>query len=266
MLPGTPAAAPFLLLHGFGGSARNFRPQARALRNRHRVILFDARGHSRSEAPFDPDEYGPRAFVDDVHRVVTEEAGTAGVILGGLSMGAGIALCYALVHPERVRALVLAGFPPPGDPSPDGWALRFADAIERLGLDEAGAEFVWGGERFDDAAKKLIRRGFLEHAPHALAHILRRVIAVQPAVEDLAPELRKIDVPARVLVGERDRPSRGPSERLAALLPAARLVVIAGAGHIVNLEKPELFNAHLDDLSSELQQSSGASEEPRRGG
>jgi pimeloyl-ACP methyl ester carboxylesterase len=48
--PPDPAAAPptLCLLHGFGGSARNWRPQARALRERARVAAFDVRGHARS--------------------------------------------------------------------------------------------------------------------------------------------------------------------------------------------------------------------------
>src|SRR5437868_6010523 len=84
-----------LLMHGFGGSARNFGPQARALRDRYRVVRFDARGHARSDAPDEPRAYRPEAFVADVARVL-DVAGAAVAVVGGLSMGAAIALRFAL--------------------------------------------------------------------------------------------------------------------------------------------------------------------------
>src|SRR4030095_17232741 len=77
-----------LLMHGLGGGARTWGPQVRALRDTHRVVRFDARGHGRSEAPADAEAYRPEAFVDDVRRV-RDEVGAPRATLGGLSMGAG---------------------------------------------------------------------------------------------------------------------------------------------------------------------------------
>src|SRR2546426_1164680 len=132
-----------VLGHGFGGSARNFLPQARALQTRYRVVRFDARGHARSGAPDDPRANGPEAFVGDLARVL-DRVGAERAVVGGLSMGAGVALRFALAHPDRVDGLVLAGFPAdartPGSFS--AVALEFADAIERDGLEAAGARFV----------------------------------------------------------------------------------------------------------------------------
>jgi pimeloyl-ACP methyl ester carboxylesterase len=236
-----------LLGHGFGGSARNFRAQARALCDRYRVVRFDARGHARSEAPDDPDAYRPEAFVGDVGRVL-DEVGAASAVVGGLSMGAGIALRFALAHPMRVRALVLAAFPSGGamPGSVGAVAAAFADAIERDGLEAAGARFVWGPQAGLDAqGARLVRQGFLEHSPRALAHTLRRLIAVQPSVAELASELPAIVQPALVVVGAEDRPSLTASRALADALPAARLVVVPGAGHLVNLAQPAAFDAAL---------------------
>src|SRR5213592_2047914 len=176
-----------VLGHGFGGSARNFLPQARALRARCRVVRFDARGHARSGAPDDQRAYEPEAFVDDLRRVL-DHVGVERAVVGGLSMGAGIALRFALAHPERVRAVVLAAFPPGAGAAGTFAAVAhsFAEAVEREGLDAAGARFVWGpSSGLDPAAARLVRTGFLEHPPHGLAHTLRGVIATQPAVADL---------------------------------------------------------------------------------
>src|SRR5438552_11535622 len=92
-----------VLAHGFGGSARNFLPQARALRDRYRIVRFDARGHARRGAPAEAAAYTPEAFAADVERVL-HQVGAQRAGVGGLSMGAGIALRFPLSHPERVPA------------------------------------------------------------------------------------------------------------------------------------------------------------------
>jgi pimeloyl-ACP methyl ester carboxylesterase len=235
-----------VLLHGLGGSARNWRPQARALRDGFRVALPDVRGHARSEAPDAPAAYVPERFVADLGRVL-DHLGAGRAVVGGLSMGAGIALRFALAHPERVRGLVLAAFPPgAADGRQRSWALAFAEAIEREGLEAAGARYAWGPESgLDPAAARLARLGFLEHAPHAIAHTLRGLLAVQPTVAEIAGELARLDVDALVLVGAADPVSRRPCEALARALPRAELVVVEGAGHVVNLEARERTNAAL---------------------
>ena len=250
-----------VLGHGFGGSARNFLPQARALRDRCRIVRFDARGHARSGAPAEAAAYTPEAFVADVSRVL-DGVGAARAVVGGLSMGAGIALRFALAHPERVRALVLAAFPP--GPRTAGTfaavAHAFADAIERDGLDAAGARFVWGpSSGLDPGAARLVRRGFLEHPPHGLAHTLRGVIAAQPSVEELAPRLAALAQPALVVVGAEDRVSLAPSRALAAALPGARLAIVEGAGHVVNLARPAEFNVTLEEFLASLPHSNSSS-------
>lgn len=233
-----------VLAHGFAGSARNFGPQARALRPRFRVVRYDARGHARSEAPDDPSAYTPETFADDLGRVL--DPGSA--VIGGLSMGAATALRFALASPERVRALVLAAFPA-GASAARGIAAQataFADAIERNGLDAAGERFAWGpASGLDAGAARLVRQGFLEHPPHGLVHTLRGVLARQPTVEELAPRLGGLHIPTLLIVGDHDRASLEPTRALAAALPSATLIVVPDAGHVVNLEQPAAFNAAL---------------------
>jgi pimeloyl-ACP methyl ester carboxylesterase len=236
-----------LLAHGFGGSARNFRPQLKALRGRYRSIVYDARGHARSGAPEAAADYSPDCFVADLGRAL-DQADAERAVVGGLSMGAGVALRFALAHPQRVQGLVLASFPAAAHEGA-GFASRaaaFAKALDEEGLPAAGERFVWGegsGLSARDAA--LVRQGFLEHRPRALAHVLRELIAVQPTVEELTPQLARLGRPALIVVGETDTPSIATSRALAAALPGARLLVVEGAGHVVNLQRPEAFNAAL---------------------
>jgi pimeloyl-ACP methyl ester carboxylesterase len=169
-------------------------------------------------------------------------------------MGAGIALRFALAHPERVRALVLASFPRSADdPAHREWALGFAAALERVGLEAAGEEFAWGETaRSDPKGAALIRRGFLEHSPRALAHTLRELLAVQPSVATLGPQLGAIRFPVLIVAGARDSRSLPASEALSAAIAGAQLEVIPAGGHVVNLTNPAEFNRALGDFMRSL--------------
>jgi pimeloyl-ACP methyl ester carboxylesterase len=234
-----------VLAHGFGGSARNFRPQARAFADRRSVWLYDARGHARSPAPRAQGAYATAELVADFAAVVADAGPLA--VAGGLSLGAYTALAFALSSPAPPRGLVLAAFPSPGsDPARSRWAHEFADSIEREGLEAAGQRYVWGeASRFDAKAAALIRQGFLEHDPAAMTAILREVLATIPAPQALAAELRALSVPVLVIVGALDAESLAPSRALCELLPNAELVVVPEAGHVVNLAAPQAFNAAL---------------------
>jgi pimeloyl-ACP methyl ester carboxylesterase len=238
------------LAHGFGGSARNWRPQLRTLRARYRVAVYDGRGHARSEAPDEPAAYREAALLEDLGRAAAA-TGDARPVVGGLSMGAAVALRYALAHPERVHALVLAS-PPAGPGSGRGvaaQALAFAAAIERDGLEAAGARFVWGRESgLDPAGAALVRQGFLEHAPHALVHTLREFLAELEPVEALAPRLSRLALPVLLIGGGLDEASLPAARALAGVLPRAELHVIEGAGHVVNLAAPAAFTGLLLDF------------------
>ena len=234
-----------IFCHGFGGSARNFRLQARALEKTFHVTLFDLRGHARSPAPPGAEAYRGAALLSDLDELVRGQS--TPLILAGLSLGAKLALDYALQSPELVQGLVLASYPSSGESEKRRvWALGFAQAIETRGLDEAGAEFVWGERsRFDPKGAQLIRQGLLEHSPAALAHILREVLATLPSPHTLAPRLRELRIPTCLIAGKDDPESLTPCRQLATLLPSAELYELEAAGHVVNLTKPAEFNQIL---------------------
>lgn len=247
-----------VLAHGFAGSARNFRPQVRALAGRARVVLYDAPGHARTATPPARASAGPAVpapsgagladLVEAFGRVVEACAPGEPVVAGGLSMGAATALHYALAFPSRVRALVLASVPGGRGAagSVSAGAAEFADAIERDGLETAGARFVWGPESgLDPAARRLVRQGFLEHPGPALAALLRGALSELPSPQELAPRLAGLDLPALVVAGSDDPGSLEAGRRLAEALPGARFHAIEGAGHVVNLARPAEFDALL---------------------
>ncbi len=241
---------PVLLGHGFGGSARNFRPQVRALKARYRVLTFDARGHARSDAPEGARNYRPEAFCRDLERILDAEK-LASSVVGGLSMGAAVALRFAAMWPERVSALVLASPPPSGRGV--AWSRDFAAAIESGGLESAGETYVWGeASGLDPDAARWVRQGFLEHAPHALAHILREFLAKHPAPDAWSPPLSGVTCPVLILAGGLDAASVREGEALARRLSHSRMEIVEGAGHVVNLAAPEETNRLLEQFLGSL--------------
>jgi pimeloyl-ACP methyl ester carboxylesterase len=246
------------LAHGFGGSARNFRGQARSLSDAWRVVTWDARGHARSDAPRDPEAYTLAALAGDVGRVLDAQGGVAEPsVVGGLSLGAAAALAFALATPDRVRGLVVASYPASRRTAQHGGFARvandFANAIEDEGLEAAGRRFVWGAESGLDAhGAAFVRQGFLEHPPHALALTLRGVLAVLPEPEEIAARLSGLDVPTLLVAGGADAGSLESTRALEAALPNARRIVLPEAGHVVNLAAPAAFDAALREFLESL--------------
>jgi len=240
-----------VLAHGFGGSARNFLPQARFLRNSRKVWLYDMRGHARSDAPARSDAYGWPALLEDFHGVsVAASSDTSNpvkrpLVVGGLSLGAATALLWSLQTTLEIDGLVLAAYPNSSDTQRQ-WALDFAASIVDDGLEKAGNRFVWGSPaNFENTDAGMIRRGFMEHSPEALAAILRLALANLPDIGSLAPALRELNIPTLIMVGDHDTLSLAASRELASHIPNSRLAIIERAGHVVNLSQPEAVNQKL---------------------
>jgi len=235
----------------------NWRPQVDSLAAAGaRVVLWDYRGHGRSAAPVDPGAYSLERVVDDLGCVLDWAAPAEPAVLGGLSFGGLASLHFAVRHRERVRGLLLIDSGP-GFKNPEAQANwtrateRAALFIERRGLQDfvarAGATTV--GRRPELPAARAAAEAIAAQDPVGLVNFARRVAAVAPPVID---DLPSIDVPALVIVGEKDEPYRRAAEVMAAKLPRAEKVTIHGAGHIVNIEAAEAFDAAVISFLQEL--------------
>jgi len=225
----------------------NWRPQVAPLvAAGAKVILWDYRSHGRSELG-DPESYGIDQVIDDLGRVLDHAAPGQPAVVGGLSLGGLVSLHFALRHPERVRGLLLIDSGP-GFKNPKaqaGWARateRSAAFIERRGLasfvEKAADTTV--GLRPELPAARAAAAAIAAQDPTGLANFARRVAGIAPPVID---DLASIDVPALVIVGEKDEPYLRAAEVMEAKLPRAERVTIPGAGHIVNIEAAEQFDA-----------------------
>jgi pimeloyl-ACP methyl ester carboxylesterase len=257
---------PLLLLSpGFCQTHENFRPQLEPLAAAgFRVVLWDYRGHGLSDAPETPSAYAMERVVDDMGRVLDWADATAApqrggpvaglpphgrpAVLGGLSFGGLASLHFALAHPGRVRALLLFASGP-GFKNPDAQARweaqvgRIAERLEERGFEgfldgRAGATAI--GRRPELPAAQAAGRAILAQNPRAVALFGRRVSGPAPCVIDALPG---IEAPSLVLVGSDDEAYLRAGEVMSARLPKARHVLIPGAGHVVNIEAADAFNA-----------------------
>lgn len=254
---------PLVLSCAYCTTHENFRPQVDPLvQAGARVVLWDYRGHGRSQAPADPSAYSMDQVVDDLSRVVDQAAPSEPAVLGGLSFGGLASLHLALRRPERVRALLLVGSGP-GFKNADAQASweamveRTASFVEARGCQafvasKASATLV--GRDPELPAARAAARAIAAQDPRGLALFGRRVSGPAAAVID---DLARIEVPTLILVGELDRGYHRAAEVMVAKIPMARRVVIPGAGHIVNIEAEEVFNREVAGFLAELAGSSG---------
>src|SRR6202012_2069421 len=76
------------------------------LSRKHKLILWDMRGHGQSDYPDDPSAYSEALTVGDIEALL-DKAGADKAIVGGLSLGGYMSLAFYRAHPERVRALLI---------------------------------------------------------------------------------------------------------------------------------------------------------------
>jgi len=220
---------PVIFQHGLCGDARQVAevfPSHPAFRR----VTLECRGHGGS-APGDPGKLSIATFSDDLASLI-ETLDVGPVVVGGVSMGAALALRLAVHRPDLVRALILVR---------PAWVTRTAPCnmrpnaeagrlLARLPPDRARAAFLESptaamlrAEAPDNLASLL---GFFDRdQPAATAALLQAISADGPGVT--VEQVRVLRSPALVLGTERDvvHPF-GHAEALAALIPRARLVAL----------------------------------------
>jgi pimeloyl-ACP methyl ester carboxylesterase len=248
------AGVPVLLAYGIGGNAGMWQPNVHALAAHHRVILWEPRGHARSESPEDPTRVTFKHWVLDLHDLL-DHLGLERAVVGGLSLGGGIATRFTLKHPDRVIALIVvdsssaAGLPL----SVDNLIMRARSIKVTLeGGMNAMAEFalasnpnVAGRLKLDPSARQEIVDYYRMLTPIGYAHSLRALLQMD-YITDRLPEIR---VPTLLVCGDEDQ-SLGPMRVMEQKVKESRFVLLSPAGHFGNRDQPEAFNrAVLDFLT-----------------
>jgi len=238
-----------LFLHGIGGNRANWRDQLAFFKREFHAAAWDARGYG------DSDDYdGPlafEAFAEDLLRVLNH-FGAPNAHLIGLSMGGRIALDFHDRWPERVRSLVLCDTFP-------GYDVSFSRE-DRQTFVRRRKQPLEEGKEPRDIAPELARS---LAAPGAPREVLDRLIASMSALRkdsyiktiegmthyERIADLGNIRVPTLLVFGEEDRltpPELG--RRMHADIVGSEMIVVEGAGHLVNIEKPEEFNERVGNF------------------
>lgn len=243
--------APVLVLsNSIGTDLRLWEPQLAALVTSHRVLRYDHRGHGGSPAP--PGPYSIEDLAGDLLEAL-DGLGVDRVSFCGLSLGAAVGLWIAVHEPDRLERLVLASAAARFG-TPERWKAR-ARTVRELGIPAIADHVVnevWFTPSFREREPDLVarHRQMLEAtAPEGYAACCDALAEWEVKAEALAT----IATPTLLIAGA-DDPATRPSE-LAALherIGRSRSVVLDGAAHLANVERPDAFAAlvldHLEPL------------------
>jgi len=230
-----------VLLHGFvGGAKGTWARQIEALSDEFTVVAWDAPGSGRSTDP--PESFRMPEYADCLASFITA-LGLRTPHVVGLSFGGALALELYRRHRAVPRTLVLAG-------AYAGWAGSLAREVvdDRLELSLRLSELPG-----DEFAASMVPSMFSESAPAEAVAAFRaavselnsvgfRVMTRALAEADLRDVLPEIIVPTLLLYGDED--ARAPldvAEAIHRAVPASKLVVMPGVGHVSSVEAPEQF-------------------------
>jgi 3-oxoadipate enol-lactonase len=220
-----------VLVHALGSSGRAWRPQVEALSGSHKVLAPDLPGHGETPGPFGLE---PAAF--EIAELIAAEPDP--VHLVGISVGATVAMLAALDDPSRVAGLVLSG----GTAHAPGVALqRNLMRLMPTGMITALMSGMYAGGRPE--LKAQAKEDLRTAGKRAFIAGLGELGAL-----DLRSRLADLQIRTLILCGANDKENLKPAEELAAAIPGARHEVIPEAGHIWNLQFPELFTEKLTDF------------------
>jgi len=235
-----PADAPVLvLLHSLGTNLHVWDWQVDLLATRFRVVRPDLRGHGKSDVPAGP--YRIEQMAEDVIALL-DAMEIETFHLGGLSIGGLIAQQIAHLCRSRVESLTLCDTAlviPPATGWRDRAALVREQGIAAI-VDAVIARWVTASYLLTPVTAAL--RQMLEAtAPEGYAAACEAI-----ASADLSSQTDTLRLPTLVLVGSEDLATPPASaQALAAAIPGARLVEIAGAAHIPTAEKPGAVGAAM---------------------
>jgi pimeloyl-ACP methyl ester carboxylesterase len=221
---------PLLLTHGYTSTSQMWRGQIEALAKHHQLLLWDMRGHGRSDYPDDASAYSEALTVADMAALL-DAIGAERAIVGGLSLGGYMSLAFYRAHPQRVRALLIIDTGPgfKKDDAREAWNRRAHESGDRF--DREGLAALQPGSRERSDVSHRDASGLARAARGMLTQRDGRVI-------ELLPDIK---VPSLVVVGADDTPFLAASDYMAAKIPSAQKAVIPAAGHVVNIDQPQAF-------------------------
>jgi len=229
-----------VFIHGGLSDGRLWDDQVDQFAKHFSVVRYDLRGFGKSAFPTTPFSH-----IDDLYALL-KFLNLNKVTIVGLSLGGTIGLDFTLEHPDMVDALVLASSGLRGHPEArNSQSAQVSKIAEEQGREKAIEGWLdhpffasgKGNKRFQLRMRTMLTDNYRFWGPTPSPIIIN--YPSPPTIDRLSA----VKVPTLVIVGEKDASNiRAIGETLAAKITNARKVVIAGAGHHLNMEKPKRFN------------------------
>ena len=248
-----------VFLHGVMGFALNWRRIAKAFEADYQVLAYDQRGHGRSFHP--ASGYSPEDYANDLEKIL-DELGWREITLVGHSMGGRASYSFAARHPERVTRLVIEDIGPKTYDTGTGVTLveQMLDVVP-VPFESKKAAREWFSTEFPrlfSAQKKKLQlaeylyANIMETTPKGPATWrfseagVRESVAQGRAAERW-DDISALKMPTLVMRGEfsGDLP-REVFEKMLSLNPNIQGIEIAGSGHWIHSDKPEIFIETLE--------------------
>lgn len=239
---------PVVLIHGYPFNRSLWNEQVAALSSSYRVIASDLRGFGETESS--EGTVTMNRMAADV-AVLLDHLEIPQAAIGGLSMGGYVALAFYKQFPSRVRALILADTRAQAD-TEEAKQTRHQQAEKALSEGMAGIA--------DAMLPKLLTPETVSKHPDIVKRVRDMMLKLKPEGaagallgmaerDDQTELLSTITVPTLIIVGAEDAITTvADSEKMHQAIAGSRLVVLANAGHVSNLERTERFNEALLDF------------------
>ena len=260
-----------LFVHEFGGDQRSWKPQINYFSRRYECITFNARGYPPSDVPESIESYSQERAIEDIADVMKELSVDKAHIVG-LSMGGFAALHFGIKYPEKAISLTVAG-------SGYGAEKQYEDYFRNVSRDVASQFIKLGSKEFSKIyAKASSRIPFLikdktgwedflkilsEHSNVGASMTMKGVQAKRPSLYDLEDEIKNIEIPTLIVLGDEDDHCINPGIFLKRCIKASGLLILPKTGHTINLEEPSYFNNFLSDFFSQVENNKWLPRDPR---
>ena len=244
---------PVLFVHGYPLNRKMWQPQVEGLSGTARALALDLRGHGESQVTGGP--YWMDVLANDCAGFLNALGITRPVVLCGLSMGGYVAMAFYRKHGDRLAGLILAATRAGAD-SAEGRAGR--DKAAQLAREKGPAAIA------ESMLPKMMSPKTYDRKPE-LASEVRKIMESLPveaivgdlegmkARPDSAQTLAEITLPTLILHGADDQ-LMPPSEAQAMhkMIYGSQIEILPEAGHLLNLEQPELFNRAVGDFLKKI--------------
>ncbi|QIL01838.1 alpha/beta fold hydrolase [Sphingomonas sinipercae] len=235
---------PIVFLHGVGSDKSVWHPQLDHFGRERLAIAFDYPGYGESGLATpgtSRDDYAA-AIIEALRQLDVKRAHICGLSLGGV-----IAVALHSAAPQLCASLILADT---FAVHPDGCGIyerSVAGSADMRAFAEARVDFLLA-QPADDTVRREVIETMAGIDPAAY------VIGAEAVwLADQRQRARAIAVPTLILCGDDDKPTPPDlSRELGALISGSQLAMIAGAGHLTNLERPVEFNRLVGDFIASL--------------